>query len=149
MGNVNSNGNVHGEEGSAKGVKKMEVHDRVDSESAQFAIENDPPPTLDVQPPSLTLDTIRTSAARLAASEALDKTTALALMNLFHAMENLLTYECNLRDRMIIETRTTLERTRLEGELDRLARRHTLDEQSLQQLAETHMPHTRGSTRRR
>jgi hypothetical protein len=80
------------------------------------------------------VDSIRKKFTELAESDKIHKIEALSIMHLFHAMESLLVHECNLRDKVILETKSALERNRLETECDRLARRHTLDEQSIAQL---------------
>jgi flagellar biosynthesis component FlhA len=95
---------------------------------------------------STDLETIRRELRDTVETERLDKGTALKVITLFHSLETLLLHECHARDKIVLEKTASLERERLEAECDRLARRHTLDEQNLQQLAETH---TRGMTRRR
>lgn len=60
--------------------------------------------------------------------EVLDKETALKITRLFHAMETLLFQECKDRDERLLDIKASLDRERLQTELDRLARRHTLDE---------------------
>lgn len=81
-------------------------------------------------------------------AQELDKEHALGVTRLFHAMETLLQRECHDRDRTLADTRSELERARLQAELDRLARRHVLEE--LQTRAES-TPSTapRGQTKRR
>jgi hypothetical protein len=94
------------------------------------------------------VDTIRIKFIELVESDKVNKSEALSIMHLFHAMESLLVHECNVRDKVILETKSALERNRLETECDRLARRHTLDEQSIAQLTEM-QAHPRGNSKRR
>lgn len=94
--------------------------------------------------PPVDLDEVRRGVLDLAASDQLDKASALAVTRLFHAMETLLKHECTTRDRALAETRNELERTMLQNELDRMARRRTLDEQQI--VGE---PTPRGRTTRR
>lgn len=79
------------------------------------------------------LDAIRAGVVALAESEAMDKPTALQVTRLFHSMELLLRHEKHVRDRQIADLKNDLERTRLETELERFARRHTLEEMQQQQ----------------
>ena len=85
-------------------------------------------PSTDLNPSSVTsdpLEEIRSEVDRIIEDEALDKVTALRVAQLFHRMETLLRYECNKRDRHILETRNDLEMSRMQGELDRMVRRQT------------------------
>ena len=86
-----------------------------------------PPPTHDLPPPTHDLEGVRAVTNELVESTVLDKDTALRVMHIFHSMETLLRYECAKRDRRVCDVTAELERTRLHSELDRLARRHTLE----------------------
>lgn len=94
------------------------------------------------------IDTIRKKLIEVVESDKINKLEALSIMHLFHVMESLLVHECNVRDKVILETKSALERNRLETECDRLSRRHTLDEQSIAQLEEL-QAHPRGNSKRR
>ena len=96
---------------------------------------------------ALDLDQLRVEASELA--NVLSKEHALATTRLFHAMESLLQRECHRRDRELADTRAELERARLQAELDRLARRHTLDDiqRAASETAVTTV--SRGQTKRR
>ena len=73
--------------------------------------------TTAIPPPGTTLDDVRRQAHELASDDALDKTAALSVMHLFHAMETILRYECTSRDRRIDELSAELERHHLESAL--------------------------------
>lgn len=80
------------------------------------------------------LERIRRSVLALAATDEMNKATALETTRLFHEMESLLHRECNERDRALSDTRSELERMRLQSELDRLARQKTLSDVQMQQM---------------
>lgn len=82
------------------------------------------------------LEALRDEVHRLVASEAIDKPTALEMTRLWNALEVLLLREQSGRAYDIAALRHELERVRMQSELDRLARRHTLDEAQLRQLSE-------------
>ena len=86
---------------------------------------------------------IREKVCVLAASETIDKTSALDLTRLFHDLETLLHRECHSRDRALTELRAELQRTRLQIELDRLARQKTMNDVQIQQLLTTKSSRTR------
>ena len=81
------------------------------------------------------LETIKKGFAALAESDGLDKAHALELTRLFHSMETLVLREIHLRERDVAELRTELEMTRLRSELDRLARRQTVEAFQAQQIS--------------
>lgn len=88
------------------------------------------PPPADYEAASATVDPLeelRSEVSAVVEDESLDKSTALRVAQLFHRMETLLRYECNKRDRQVLETRNDLEMTRLQNEVDRMARRQTLE----------------------
>ena len=71
--------------------------------------------------PSVTdLEDIRSGIDAVVTSDKLDKESALLVTDLFHMMESLMRYECNLRDRRLVELRGELELTRVRAELARL-----------------------------
>ena len=78
--------------------------------------------------PIANLEDIRHGVSQLAASDVLDKQSAISVLSLFHSMEKLFDRECNKRDAMLVDVRNALEKTRLESELDRLARRKTIED---------------------
>ena len=84
-------------------------------------------------PPRYELEQLRREIFELAASDTLDKGAALAVTRLFHAMETLLRHECAERERRLSRALNDIEQMRLHNELERLARRHTLDEIQQQQ----------------
>tara|TARA_B110000046_G_scaffold107062_1_gene114447 strand:+ start:7582 stop:7971 length:390 start_codon:yes stop_codon:yes gene_type:complete len=86
------------------------------------------------------LETLRAEMRGLVASDAVDKPTALELVRLWNAAETLLLQEQHARAYDVAALRHELERTRLQAELDRYARRHTLDEAQLRQLADERKP---------
>lgn len=105
-------------------------------------IHPDPPPEVEVvaptpplpvarDPPPADLDEIRERVTELAESEAMDKANALTVTRLFHAMEALLQHEKHVRLREEQRLRAELERTHMTVELDRLARKRTLEDQAL------------------
>ena len=107
------------------------------------AVPSTPPPTADTATQAAAeLDALRSDFNALADSDALDKPTALTVARLFHAMEALLMHERAARERDVAALRHELERAHLQGELDRLARRHTLDEVQIHQMQEK-APRTR------
>jgi hypothetical protein len=67
------------------------------------------------------IDTIRNGVNELAASDRLDKDSALAMTKLFHAMETLMRHECTCRDAQIVMMNGDMERARIQYELDRLS----------------------------
>jgi hypothetical protein len=77
--------------------------------------------------PRLELEAIRREVFELAASETLDKGAALTVTRLFHSMETLLRHECTERERRLCHALNDLEQMRLHNELERLARRHTIE----------------------
>lgn len=87
--------------------------------------------TLDTPPADLA-ELLRGFAA-LAETPELDKTTALTVTRLYKNMEAILLHERYMREREVSELRHTLERTHMQNELDRLARRKTLDAAQLHQ----------------
>lgn len=94
----------------------------------------DPPPSTHFpQPPSpcTSIDEIQVQVRELVSAETLDKAMALSITRLFHEMESLYIRENMLHERQLSEIRNDLERTRMQAELDRLARRHTLHEAEL------------------
>ena len=71
--------------------------------------------------PSVTdLEDIRSGIDAVVTSDKLDKESALLVTGLFHMMESLMRYECNLRDRKLVELRGALELARVRAELARL-----------------------------
>lgn len=71
--------------------------------------------------PSVTdLEDIRRGIEAVVTSDKLDKESALVVTGLFHMMESLMRYECNLRDRKLLELRGALELERVRAELARL-----------------------------
>lgn len=93
------------------------------------------PPSL--PPPHSKLDAIREQVFALASSETLDKGSALTVTRLFHEMETLLRHECSERDRRLRDVTNELERQKLQREVERLGRQHTLHEShSAQALVE-------------
>ena len=111
-----------------------------------------PAPLTPTQQADADLAAIRSGFSKLAESDCMDKTAALKITRLYHAMELLIQSEQNRRVREIAALRNDLEQTRLQNELDRLARRHTLDEVQIQQMESNHHRHSstslRGSVRR-
>ena len=85
-------------------------------------------PTEALPPPRYELEELRREIFELAASDTLDKGAALAVTRLFHAMETLLRHECAERERRLSRALNDIEQMRLHNELERLARRHTLDD---------------------
>jgi hypothetical protein len=75
------------------------------------------------------LDARRRELEALTATDTLDKSTALSVTHLFHSLETLVREERAARE--LAAVRFELERTRLQSELDRLARRRTLDDAQL------------------
>tara|TARA_B110001450_G_scaffold254335_1_gene279493 strand:- start:1572 stop:1940 length:369 start_codon:yes stop_codon:yes gene_type:complete len=75
---------------------------------------------------------IQASLRTIASSESMDKATALAVTELFHEMETLFREECARRDHQMLQITMDSERQRLEVEMDRMARRHVIDQQQLQ-----------------
>ena len=73
------------------------------------------------------LEELRNEVTSVVEDEHIEKATAVRVAQIFHRMETLLRYECNKRDRQVLETRNDLEMTRLQNELDRMARRQTLE----------------------
>lgn len=67
------------------------------------------------------IDSIRTGVNDLAASDKLDKESALSMTRLFHAMETLMRSECTWRDAHIAKLESEVERVRLQHELDRIS----------------------------
>ena len=108
-----------------------------------------PPPTNPVDQPPADLDELRHGFHQLAASKGLDKEAALTLTRLFHGMESLLHHEKHMRVREMNVLRHELERTHMQVELDRLARRRTLDDMQMQQQMAAAAPAQGGSVRRR
>ena len=102
----------------------------INSEPHESQHNTAPPPPSDVTIPMDPLEEIRGEVERILEDPALDKMTSIRVAQLFHRMETLLRYECNKRDRHILETRNDLEMTRMQGELDRLVRRQTTIEAS-------------------
>ena len=82
------------------------------------------------------LEDVRLGIKTLSESDKLDKAAALTVTRLHHEMELLLQHEKHVRYQEISTLRSQLEQNRLETELDRLARRHTLDEAQIQQMAD-------------
>ena len=76
---------------------------------------------------------IRQGFDRLAESEGLDKVHALELTRLFHSMETVLQRSAHAREREVAELKAELEMIRLRSELDRLARRQTMEAFQAQQ----------------
>lgn len=105
----------------------------------------EPSPTT---PPRTPLETLRGEMRALVASELIDKPTALELTRLWNAAETLLLQEQHARAYDVAALRHELERARLQAELDRFARRHTLDEAQLRQLADERKPSSTSFTRR-
>ena len=145
---------------NVRGFTKIIIYTKkMDTESVQD-IESEPDASLlrrgiPLSSPSMMekdslsdVDAIRIKFIELVESDKVNKSEALSIMHLFHSMENLLVHECNVRDKVILETKFAFERNRLETECDRLARRHTLDEQSIAQLTEI-QAHPRGNSKRR
>lgn len=82
------------------------------------------------------LETIRRRVDALAASDKLDKESALQVTGLFHSMESLLCYECNIRDRRLLELKSSLELAQVKEELAHAARQCThSQEHSLEALS--------------
>lgn len=81
---------------------------------------------------------LREEVAELAASEALDKTTALRVVQLHHQMETLLDQERAAREVELVKLRGDLERFHMQAELDRLARKSVVSEAQIQHMSETH-----------
>lgn len=94
------------------------------------------PNTASIPPPGPTLEDVRNQASTLANNEVLDKTSALSVMHLFHAMETLLRYECTRRDRKIDELEACLGRATLQLDIVRAQE----EEASTQALAPTPLP---------
>ena len=91
---------------------------------------------------------IRQGFDRLAESEGLDKVHALELTRLFHSMETVLARSAHAREREVAELKAELEMTRLRSELDRLARRQTMEAfQAQQQQQQASLPPTSGRRR--
>ena len=67
------------------------------------------------------IDSIRNGVNELAASDRLDKDSALAMTKLFHAMETLMRHECTCRDAQIAKMNGDIERARIQHELDRVS----------------------------
>ena len=63
------------------------------------------------------LHEIKTEVTSICYSDKLDKDTALAVTELFHAMENLMVRECNTREQTISELRNSVELTQVREEL--------------------------------
>lgn len=87
-------------------------------------------PSIDTPPADI--DEIRRGFVKLAESDAMDKTDALTITRLYHAVESILLHEKHMRRREVNDLRHELERTHMQVELDRLARRRTMDD--LQQV---------------
>ena len=110
-----------------------------------------PAPLTPTQQAEEDLAAIRSGFSKLAESQCMDKAAALKITAV-PAMELLAEQGERVRDMAAL--RNELEQTRLQNELDRLARRHTLDEVQIQQLSEHHHRHSssssslRGSVRR-
>ena len=85
--------------------------------------------------PPIDLEDVRRGVATLAESHAMEKADALTITRLFHDMESLLQHERHLRVREGHKLRAELERTQLTMELDRLARKRTVED--LQQIMPT------------
>ena len=66
------------------------------------------------------LEAIREEVNKLAASDKLDKDSALTMTRLFHAIETLMRQECTRRDAEISRMEYEIERTRIQSELDRI-----------------------------
>jgi hypothetical protein len=94
-----------------------------DAPSPDRAVRAEPPTPADP------LDARRRELEALTAGDALDKSTALSVTHLFHALETIVREERAARE--LAAVRFELERTRLQSELDRLARRRTLDDAQL------------------
>ena len=111
----------------------------VEEESALVAvpqpISHPIPVSATIRTQSDTMETIKKGFAALAESDGLDKSHALELTRLFHSMETLVLREIHLRERDVAELRTELEMTRLRSELDRLARRQTVEAFQAQQIS--------------
>lgn len=88
------------------------------------------PPSVDTPPADL--DEIRRGFSELAESQALDKAAALTITRLYHGIESILQHERNMRTRDVTNLRHELERTHMQMELDRLARRRTMDDVQMQ-----------------
>ena len=71
---------------------------------------------------------IQASLRQIVCSDQVDKPTALKVTQLFHDMETLFRDECARREQQILQLDMKAERQRLEVEMDRLARRYTLDQ---------------------
>ena len=84
--------------------------------------------------PPTSMDDITKDVLALTESDVLDKATALRVFRIYHAMDVLIRHEKHVRDRQISDLRNDLERARLEMELERFARQHTLMETQMQQV---------------
>jgi hypothetical protein len=108
------------------------------------------PPPVDEAPPReagdapADLDALRAGFAALAESDALDKATSLRLLRLHHGYESLLLHERHVSKRDAEALRHAIERMQLQNELDRLARRRTLDEASAVPAAAAAVASARG-----
>lgn len=86
-------------------------------------------PLTESEPTIQTMDDIRRSIADLTESNAMDKSTALTVTRLFHGAESIIQQEHHMRVQEVSNLRHEVERTHMQAELDRLARRRTLDDQ--------------------
>ena len=89
--------------------------------ASPLELPEDNEPIADAVPePVWSMEYIMTKANELAASDKLDKDSALAMTRLFHALETLLRHECANRDARISKMECDIERTHVQHELDRL-----------------------------
>ena len=102
--------------------EEMESHDHGESDELRDGSIAHP------SRPSVTeLEEIRRGIDAVASSDKLDKDSALQVTGLFHSMESLMRYECNLRDRMLVEMKSALELATVKGELARMAQQTAQD----------------------
>ena len=90
--------------------------DNFDPRPSPLCIEDD----LDTPSRIDEIETIRKSVNELAASERLDKESALAMTRLFHSLEMLMRHEFTRRDAKIARLEGEIERSRMQHELDRI-----------------------------
>ena len=81
-----------------------------------------------IHSPLETLADIKRELEHICNSDAVSKETALSLTRLFHATETLMRHECTSRERALDNAIAAIERDRLENELDRFARKKTLED---------------------